>query len=74
MVSILINIKQHEQYYLIIPLIGLKTATLFKKRFWQKCFPVNFAKFIGTSFFIEHIQGNVSKRCSLRKIMNKRDC
>ena len=62
MVSILIsmsinsNIIQHEQYYLIILLIGLKTATLLKKRLWQRCFPVNFVKFLGATFFIEHIR------------------
>ena len=29
---------------------GLRPATLLKKRFWHRCFPVNFAKFIRTSF------------------------
>ena len=29
---------------------GLKPATLLKKRLWHRCFPVNFAKFLGTSF------------------------
>ena len=29
---------------------GLRLATLFKKRRWHKCFPVNFAKFLRTSF------------------------
>ena len=50
------NIIQHEQYYLIILLIGLKTATLLKKRLWQRCFPVNFVKFLGATFFIGHIR------------------
>ena len=53
MVSILINIIQPEQYYLIILLIGLKAATLLKKRLWHRYFP---AKFLGTTFFIEHIR------------------
>ena len=53
MVSILINIIQHEQYYLIILLIGLKAATLLKKRLWHRCFPVNLVKFLGTTFYIE---------------------
>ena len=52
MIPILINIIQHEQYYLIILIIGLKAATLLKKR----CFPVNFAKLLWTTFFIEHNQ------------------
>ena len=29
-------------------------ATLFKKRFWHRCFPVNFAKLLRTFFLIEH--------------------
>ena len=35
---------------------GLRPATLFKKRLWHRCFPVNFAKILGTPFFIEHLQ------------------
>ena len=34
---------------------GVRPATLLKKRLWYSCFPVNFVKFLGTSFFIEHI-------------------
>ena len=33
----------------------LKAATLFKKRLWHRFFLVNFIKFLGTTFFIEHI-------------------
>ena len=29
-------------------------STLFKKRLWYRCFPVNFAKFVGTPFLTEH--------------------
>ena len=29
---------------------GLRPATLLKKRLWHRCFPVNFAKFLGTPF------------------------
>ena len=29
---------------------GLTPATLLKKRPWQRCFPVNFAKFLRTPF------------------------
>ena len=35
---------------------GLKPATLLKKRIWHRCFPVNFEKFLRTSFFIEHLR------------------
>ena len=27
-----------------------------KKRLWHRCFPVNFVKFLRTSFFIEHLR------------------
>ena len=29
---------------------GVRPATLLKKRLWHRCFPVNFAKFLITSF------------------------
>ena len=29
---------------------GMRPATLFKKRLWHKCFPVNFPKFLRTLF------------------------
>ena len=31
-------------------------ATLLKKRFWHRRFPVNFAKFLRTPFLTEHLQ------------------
>ena len=34
---------------------GLRPATLLKKRLWHRCFPVNFAKFLRTSFPTEHL-------------------
>ena len=34
---------------------GLTPTTLFKKRLWRRCFPVNFAKFLRTPFIIEHL-------------------
>ena len=34
---------------------SLRPATLFKKRLWHRCFPVNFAKFLKTLFFTEHL-------------------
>ena len=30
-------------------------ATLLKKRLWHRCFPVNFATFLRTPFFTEHL-------------------
>ena len=35
---------------------GLRPATLLKKRLWHRCFPVNFVKFLRTSFHIEHLR------------------
>ena len=34
---------------------GLRPVTLLEKRFWHKCFPVNFAKFLRTPFLTEHL-------------------
>ena len=34
---------------------ALRPATLLKKRLWHWCFPVNFAKFLRTAFFTEHL-------------------
>ena len=31
--------------------VGLRPATLFNKRLWYSCFPVNSAKFLRTSFY-----------------------
>ena len=33
---------------------GLKPATLLKKRLWDRCFPVYFAKFLRIPSFTEH--------------------
>ena len=35
---------------------GLGPSTLFKKRPWHRCFPVNFAEFLTTPFLIEHLR------------------
>ena len=35
---------------------GLRTATLLKKGFWKRCFPVNFAKFLRISFLTENLR------------------
>ena len=35
---------------------SLRPATLLKRRLWHRCFSVNFAKFLRTPFFIEHIR------------------
>ena len=35
---------------------GLRPATLWKKRLWYRCFPVNFVKFLRTPFSIKHLR------------------
>ena len=44
---------------------SFRPATLFKKRLWHRCFPVNFVKFCRTLFFIEHLWWMLltAKRC-----------
>ena len=42
--------------YLLNKIAGLKPVTLLKKRAWHRFFPVNFAKFLRTTFLIEHLQ------------------
>ena len=46
---------------------GLRPATLFKKRFWHRSFPVNFVKFLRTPFFIEHFLVAASWRYKLKQ-------
>ena len=36
--------------------LGLRPATLLKKKLWHRCFPVNFVKFSRTPFLIEHLR------------------
>ena len=36
--------------------VGLRPAALLKKRLWHRCFPVNFAEFLRTPFFKEHLR------------------
>ena len=35
---------------------SLRPGTLFKNRLWHRCFSVNFAKFLKTAFFKEHLR------------------
>ena len=36
--------------------VCLRSATLLKRRVWHMCFPVNFAKFLLTSFLTKHLR------------------
>ena len=53
--QILINIIQHEQYYLIILIIGLKAATFLKETLAQMFF-YEFWEISANNFFIEYIR------------------
>ena len=35
--------------------VGLRAASLLRKRLYHRCFPVNFVKFVRTLFFTEHL-------------------
>ena len=48
---------------------SLRPATLFKKRLWHRCCPVNFAKFLRTSFLTEHLRWLLLKYKELSELM-----
>ena len=48
--------KHLRQGLIFKKVAGLRIATLSKKRHWHMCFPVNFAKFLRTSFLTEHLR------------------
>ena len=43
--------REHLQW-LLLKVSGFRPATLCKKRLWQRCFSVNFAKVLGISFLL----------------------
>ena len=47
--------KRLCQSLLFNKVAGMRSATLFKKRVWHRCFPENFEKFLRTPFFIKHL-------------------
>ena len=49
---------------------GIRPATLLKKRPWHRCFPTNFAKFLGTTFFTEHIWMTASIKLQVRRFID----
>ena len=57
--SVLKNFAKFTEKQLCLSLFnnvaGLRAATLLKKKLWHRSFPVNFAKFQRTPFFIEHL-------------------
>ena len=58
--KVFLEISQNSQKHLcqslfFVPVPCLRPAALLKKRLLQRCFPVNFAKFLRTTSFIEHL-------------------
>ena len=47
---------------------GLQACNFFKKSLQRRCFPVKFAKFLGTSFFTEHLRWLLLSMIRLRHI------
>ena len=47
---------KHLSQSLFFNKVAGSPATLLRKRLWHRCFPVNFAKFLRTFFFIEHLR------------------
>ena len=45
------HLRQSLFFNKVADLADLSPATLLKKRLWHRCFPVNFAKFLRTSFY-----------------------
>ena len=58
MQKVFLKISQNSQENtcLFLKAADLRPATLLKKRLWHRCFPVDFAKFLRTTFFTEQIQ------------------
>ena len=49
---------------LLNKVVGPKACNFFKKKFQHRCFPVNFAKFLRTAFFIKHLRWLLLKHTS----------
>ena len=49
------NTGARVSFLIKLQALGLRSATLLKKRLWCRCFSVNFAKILRTLFFIEHL-------------------
>ena len=49
----------------------LRSATLLKKKFWRRCFPVNFAKFLRT-LFLQNTPGRLLLEFQLFSVLSWR--
>ena len=49
--------------------VGLRPATLLKKRPWHRWFPVNFVRFLRTSFLTEHLRWLLLEACLYKQFL-----
>ena len=49
----------------------LRPATLFQKRLWQRCFPINFGRFLRTHFHTEHLRWLLLKMSTVKENVQK---
>ena len=59
------SVLQSAQWITGSERVKSRHATLLKKRLWPWCFPVNFAKFLRTTFFTEHLWVTVFEKRNL---------
>ena len=59
------TVKHVRQSLFFNKVAGLRLATLLKKRLWDRCFPVNFAKFLTAPFLTEHLWAISSACCKI---------
>ena len=50
-----------EFFWIKLQVSGPRFATLFEKRLWHSCFPVNFWEIFKNIFFIEHLRATASE-------------
>ena len=61
--------KRLRQSLFFSKLAGVSLYSYYKKRRWHKFFPVNFAKFLITPFFTEHIRTHQNTSASKVNVM-----
>ena len=57
------------QSFFLHKVVGLRPATLLKKRPWHRWFPVNFVKFLRTSFLTEHLRWLLLEACLYKQFL-----
>ena len=63
-----IHRKRSAPEFFFNKVAGLRFATLFRKRLWRRCFPVNFGNFLRTPISTEHLWMTAS--VDLRSLFN----